>query len=61
MGRVDLAIANCFATMSRVEWKVRPKETRLGEAVNLHALVCTKCTAAGRARAARARANDAHV
>lgn len=61
MGRVDLAVASCFATVNRVEWKVRPKETRLGDDINLHALVCINCTAAGRAGAASARTNDARV
>lgn len=40
MGRVNLAIARCFATVSRVEWKVRPRR-RDQEKANLHALPCT--------------------
>ena len=41
MGRVDLAIARCFATVSRVEWKVRPRRRDQEKGFNLHALACT--------------------
>jgi hypothetical protein len=40
MGRVNMAIARCFATVSRVEWKVRPRRRDQEKGSTLHARVC---------------------
>jgi hypothetical protein len=37
MGRVNMAIGRCFATVSRVEWKVRPRRRDQEEAP-----ICTR-------------------